>query len=133
MVHRVVKAKEGVEMAKITKYLLVIAFLMVVVPCFAVNREPIWNSEGKSVFGNVGVTGDVNGAPAYLEMVGANGSTLYYLWVDTDNKLRIATPLAVSYTFSGTAPSAGDVSVWLGATPAQVTWENASGQIVGQQ
>lgn len=121
-------------MTKITKLLLiVIAFSMVAIPCFAVNREPTWpGEEGKTVLGNLGLTGDVQGAPSYVEMVGSDGSSIYYLWIDSAGNLRIASPLAVSYTLSGIVVG-GESPAFLGATPAQVKWEDASGQIVGKQ
>lgn len=121
-------------MTKITKFLLiVIAFSMVAIPCFAVNREPAWpNEEGKTIFGNIGLTGDNQGAPSYIEMVSSDGSSIYYLWVDSAGNLRIASPLPVSYTLSGIVVGTG-IPVFLGATPAQVKWEDASGQIVGKQ
>ena len=86
------------------------------------------SSEGKTTFTNIAVVGLDNtpsgtidgfrvvGTPSYIEMVSSAGST-YYLYIGTDGRLRLASP----------------VSVGVSASPATVGWANSSGVIVGLQ
>lgn len=129
-VHRVVKAKKGIEMKKASLLLIVISLLMVSVLCFAAPREADWVSEGESNFTNLGVSG-TDSAPGYIKLTDGDAAE-FYLWIGTDGKMRMASPLAVSYTLWGVVIN-GELPAFLGATPALVKWEDASGVVIGAQ
>jgi len=65
--------------------------LLVTTLCYAQGaRNPAYNYEGKTNFVNASVQGlDTTGNPGYIGLVSTNGDE-YYLWVDTDGDLRIA-------------------------------------------
>ena len=116
---------------------LLIVLLMVCASCFAAPRDHDWVSEGESDFTNLGVSGNSDGAPGYVKLTDYAGAE-FYLWIGTDGKLRIASPLAVSYTNWGVGPVTYEgtlypTSDFLGATPAKIKWEDASGIIIGTQ
>lgn len=112
-------------MAKRIAITYCILLLMVASLCLAgeTPRESP-SSAGKTTFTNIAVTGfdevgqpaSEAGQPAYIEMANSEGQR-FYLWIGTDNKLRIASEIAVSAT--GTA------------SPSTVGWQDASGVIVG--
>jgi len=78
--------------------------LLVTTLCYAqIARFPASTAEIKTTTTNLSVTGlDVAGNPGFIELVGANDGTtpiVYYLWVDTDGDLRIASRVAIeAYT-----------------------------------
>ncbi|HEY9874580.1 MAG TPA: hypothetical protein V6D12_14165 [Candidatus Obscuribacterales bacterium] len=63
-------------------------------------RNPQYDHAGKSNFTNLSVTGlDVTGNRGYIELVSPDerGDVFsYYLWVDSDGKLRVASYATVS-------------------------------------
>jgi len=136
MVHPALKQKEGVKMKKASLLLLIISLLMVYASCFAEPRAHDWVSEGESDFTNLGVSGVSDGAPGYVKLTGRAGEELY-LWVGTDGVLRMASPLALSYSTWGQIINDSGITTvatyFLGATPALVNWEDASGVVVGTQ
>ena len=79
-------------------------------------RQPT-SSEGKTGFTNIAVRGlNLTGVPAYFEMTAGDGD-VFYLYVGSDGKLRIAS----------------EGLVGTGASPSIVAWEDASGTVVGDQ
>ena len=73
-------------------------------------------SEGLSVFTNLAATGvNVEGVPGYIALTGSNGD-LWYLYVDDQGLLRIASPAVVATS----------------ASPNVVDWSNL-GTRVGAQ
>jgi hypothetical protein len=98
-------------MAKRAIVLTAIFALLAVPLCFAQNRAGVEPSpEGQTTFGSIEVTGLTQGAPGYIALIGADGSTRYYLWVGHDHALHIASEVAVGY----------------GASPARVAWTSAT-------
>jgi hypothetical protein len=91
-------------------------------------RESKSVSEGKTVFTNIAVVGlnddgtspSANpGTPGYIEMVSSKGDT-FYLYIDYNGKLKIASDIAVGCVGS--------------TSPAMVGgWKPASGITVGTQ
>jgi hypothetical protein len=117
--------KKEKAMRKICFALVLSTILLMVSPSFAqVARQPT-SSEGKTTFTNIsvrgldddGTTGFTDpGIPGYIEMYNTKGEVLY-LFIGSNNKLRIATERIVGY----------------GASPAVVGWSDGSGVVVGKQ
>ena len=108
--------------------ILMVAFLLLATPlCFAqiprAGQSP--TPTGQTTFGSIELTGlddssqegETVGAPGYICLMGADGSTRYYIWVGTDGDIRIASGQAVG----------------LSASPTMTTWRDASGPLVGLQ
>lgn len=99
--------------------LLMVSFSLAQTP-----RQPT-SSEGKATFTNIAVVGlnkdgtgayNNQGLPGYIEMTSTAGA-VYYLYIGSDDNLRIASERMVGYL----------------ASPATVGWADASGPIVGNQ
>ena len=99
-------------MKKIGLSVLVVSLiLLMAIPLFAQSPRQPTSSEGKTSFTNIAIRGlNVSGVPGYIEIADTDGD-IYYLWVDTDGNLMIASEIAVGY----------------GASPATTSW--ASGQL----
>lgn len=83
-----------------------IILLMVSLSIAQSPRQPT-SSEGKTTFTNIAVTGlDATGVPGYIELMSTDGSTRYYLYVNSSAVLMIAS----------------EISVGLDASPQTVTW-----------
>ena len=93
--------KGGIMRNSIT---IVVILLLVATFCYAqVARNPEYNRIGKTNFANIGATGlDVTGNPGYIELRGVQTSDSrishnnYYLWVDNEHNLRIASQVTIS-------------------------------------
>lgn len=90
------------------KTLIGIASLMLIAAICLANpvRNPTTiDYDGKTAFGNVSVMGnDVDGSPGYIELHGSNADrkTLYYLWVNQEGELMIASDTAlIAIGFTG--------------------------------
>ena len=114
------------------KLALVIALLFVCSPVFAGPRNPLNNSEGETVYTDLGVGGFDGGAPGYLKFTDTN-QTEYYLWVGTDGKLRYASGMVLSYSQTVNTSRTTAEAKFLGASPTTLTWTDASGMVVGTQ
>lgn len=98
-------------MRKICFLVLVLAVILMVGISYAQSPRQPTSSEGKTTFTNIAVTGlDATNVPGYIEMMSADGSTRYYLYVDSNGNLRIASEIAVG------RPN---------ASPSTVSWENS--------
>jgi len=112
-------------MRKICLSILVLSiFLLMVTPVFAQSPRQPTSSEGKTTFTNIGTTGlEVTGVPSYIEMMSTDGSTRYYLYVDSSGNLKIASAVACGYLASpqtvnwltGGGSDYGEVGVKVGA------------------
>lgn len=89
---------------------LVMALLLIAALCMAQQpRNPTtFDYEGKTNYGHIGVQGqDVTGNPGYIELRGTNSvATLYYLWVNEEGKLMIASASSLT-TVGFTGGSSG--------------------------
>ena len=104
----------------------ILAVLLMVSFSFAQTPRQPTSSEAKTTFANIAVTGLDNdgtstienpGTPAYIEMTSSKGD-VFYLYIDYDGILRIASESQVGYL----------------ASPATVSWgAAASGVVVGEQ
>lgn len=99
-------------MKNIIASLLVFVFLVMASTSYAVTREPQYPNIDPSVtnFEKVGVSGNTNtGNPGYLALVSADYAGVnftYYLWVDTDGKLRIVSyPTVSAARFASSFPT----------------------------
>lgn len=99
---------------------LAIVALLIAPLCFAQTRAGIEPTpEGQTTIGSIEATGLNAGAPGYVCLMGADGSTRFYLFVGSGSKLRMASYDVVEST-TASAPITG-------------TWPDASGVIVGIQ
>ena len=106
--------------------LVSLAILLMVSFCFAQEPRQPTSSLGKTTVTNIAVVGINNdgddatinpGTPGYIEMTSCAGN-VYYLYIDYDGLLRIASEEAVGHL----------------ASPATVSWGGAtSGVVVGIQ
>ncbi len=103
----------------------VIAILLMVSLSFAQGPRDGTSSEGKTTFTNLAVTGlnkdgtngtSAPGLPGYLEMTSSAGN-VYYLYVDYNGSLKLASAITVG----------------IGASPTIVGWADASGSLVATQ
>ncbi len=116
------------------KRLLVFALvLMLTVPCYAQTREAsqiVNQREGQTAVGNLILNGGPGQAPGYLVFQGVSASVtditgkdvdvdeVFYLWIGSDGKLRIASDVALH--------AANSV-----ASPPTTYWSDVSGPVVG--
>lgn len=96
------------------KILVVISMvLLMTAPLFAQTPNEATRAEGKSSFTHIAVVGMarddhtssfVSGIPGYIEMMDDNGSR-FYIFVDNNGYLRIASATEVSTTDAAGAPT----------------------------
>lgn len=113
-------------MRKICFTLFVLSVILLMVShSFAQGPRGATSSEGKTGFTNIAVTGLADdgtdgfvdtGVPGYIEMTSTKGD-IFYLFIDYDGVLRLASELAVGYN----------------ASPSIVGWTDSSGIVVGLQ
>lgn len=98
--------------------LLICVFLLMAKVSLAQSPRQPTSSEGKTTFTNIAIVGlnndgtndiTAHGTPAYIEMTSAKGD-IFYLYIDYNGILRIASEVAVGY----------------GASPATVSWASAA-------
>jgi hypothetical protein len=109
-------------MRKIRYLAIVSLVLLMAIPLFAQSPRQHTSSEGKSGFGNIAVRGlNATGVPGYIEFSDGDGD-IFYLYVDINGVLRIASEPAVGF----------------GASPATTSWSRTGtsgevGIVVGGQ